>query len=204
MPLTIQDEQDRLALLMKETPLLWAGHISLSADGGKSIYGFQCVVPDGYSVDDVTKQLCDHRPLPGLVTEDSELFATAQRMAQTEGWNTAVSVNYKLVFSHAKLQRVHAKLVELSQITDGSHGYKYCFPTQQPDPITGSHFPDERTANCATFPEMCFGIRVPTRCGNLRMYMPEVRAAANAKGFALLRASSVGSLTRCTSDRLHS
>ena len=46
MPLTIQDEQDRLALLMKETPLLWAGHISLSADGGKSIYGFQCPNPN--------------------------------------------------------------------------------------------------------------------------------------------------------------
>lgn len=185
------EEQEKLMAIKDEEPLLWAGHVALSTDGGKTLYGFQCVVPPGYSTHDVISQLMAHQPLPGLVTDDTALFEKARQKARDEGWNTHVFQSHKLL-NAGRLDAIHRRLVALSQITDGSHGYKYCFPTLEPNPITGQYFPDDLTANCATFAQMAFGVTIPDPSGHLRHFMTEVQSAATSRGFKRLRASSIG------------
>ena len=188
-----REEQDEVKQLTDRVPLLWAGHVSLSADRGKTIFGFQCVIPDGMSIEQVLQQLKEHKPLPGLVTDDTELFDIAREKSHEHGWNTDVFVNYKLV-SEDRLTKMHNRLVELSQITDGSHGFMYCFPTQDPDPMTGMYFSDDRTGNCATFPQLAFGVDIPDKGGNLREFMPHVTKEAEATKWDKLRPASTGDL----------
>jgi hypothetical protein len=76
----------------------------------------------------------------------------------------------------------------------GEHGFMYCFPTQDPDPVTGMHFPDDRTGNCATFPQLAFGVDIPDNGGNLREYMPHVTEEAEAHNWEKLRLAATGDL----------
>ena len=81
-----REEQDEVKQLKDRVPLLWSGHVSLSADRGKTFLGFQCAFPDGMSIEQVLQQLKEHKPLPGLATDDTEARAdTVSNMAQTTG-----------------------------------------------------------------------------------------------------------------------
>ena len=180
------NEQLCLNQMMLDEVLLWSGHVGLSADGGRTIYGFHCVIPDGFSIENVVEHLCAHCSLPGIVVDDTVLFATAAKRARADGWNTAVLVAHRLVAS-VELQRIQQRLVEMSKITDGSHGYRYALPTPSPDPETGSHFRDERTTNCVGFCEVAFGVALFDKSGSMHSAMRQLASCSDVHGFARLR-----------------
>ena len=190
-------ERERLKALTNETPLLWMGHVGLSADNGTSIYSFQPVKPDNWSTQDLMAHLSANKPLPGRVSDDTTVFAMAEEKARNEGWNTHVVIDYMFVSQHV-LTSIQQRLEELSKDPTGaSHGFKYCFPTSTPDPHSGRFFPDELTGNCATFPQLFFGISIPDKSGLLREYVPIIHADYHRKRrFSRLRKAVLGARLR--------
>lgn len=73
------------------------------------------------------------------------------------------------LLTRRKFGHLKQTIEKLSQVTDGSHGFKYTWPAQTPNE-SGDFFPDSQTSNCATFPaaERILGVPVPEHSGNMR------------------------------------
>ena len=171
------DEQEEVQTITSRDPLLEAGHIGVSVDGGAKIYGFTPEFPPGTDPQEAFNRLKAHEAFPGVVKDDTESFRLAARQHQEKKWNTEVFVSVDLV-DKPKKQEVAAKLKEMSGMAPGEHGESYSFPLKQPD-AAGNHFagsngatPDH-VANCAVFPSR-IGVPIPEPSGNLAKYIPEL------------------------------
>jgi hypothetical protein len=163
-----------------EQPLMWAGHVGISFDGGETIYG---MTPDTGALtrDEAIDRLKAHEAFPGKVQKDTEIFRRAERNAQL-GWNTELVRSVELVDPAFK-QQVQA------QVNEGRAPFGYSFPLRPDEahPVSGQHYaasngyaPDQ-IANCAIYPAR-LGIEVPEASGNLEEYIPALKAWSEEAG----------------------
>lgn len=156
-------------------PLLGAGHVGMSFDGGESIFGLRPQTKgDGLTqaeFDQVVERVTRNKDVPGIIGDDTRTFRLAEKLAREQGWDTEITVAAQLV-SAEKRAEVMAQIGEWSR-SNGTHGKKYTWPFREPDE-QGRRFPDENTANCALFPKM-LGLCVPEESGELRKYIPALK-----------------------------
>jgi len=172
------EEENMVGGETEDEPLLWAGHVGISFDGGKTIYG---LTPDTGedSLATILEKLGEHHAYPGKVDDDTEVFERARRMADRFHWNTRPEWAAELVDPEVK-QRVRSLVLQMKA---GPHDLGYSFPLEQPE--NGQHFrtadgyPAENIANCAVFPDK-IGVAIPEPSGQMRDYMPLFEEWANA------------------------
>ena len=158
-------------------PLLKAGHVGISFDGGNTIYGFLPPLAGdaAHTPEQIVDKVSRHEPVPGIVGIDNVHFELAKKMARERGWDTHVTVAAQLLDADTK-----ARFMEQAQgmATDNSaHGMRYIWPKREPDE-NGNHFPDDRSRNCAVYPEL-IGMCVPEKTGQLRHYIPALKKWAD-------------------------
>jgi hypothetical protein len=177
------DEEVRdVASRAEREPLIYAGHVGVSMDGGRTIYGFTPQPPPGAGVDETLALLKAHVTMPGQIRDDTQVFQLARQMADDSGWSTTPTAAVLRLDPEAQARIAH--LIEgLGAMTPGSHGLGYTFPL--PSPENGSYYRDSAgydascTANCATWPRL-LGLPIPEPSGNLAHYLPALREWAEA------------------------
>jgi hypothetical protein len=179
-----EEERAYVEKLKKTDPLLFAGHVGLSVDGGKTIIGFTPQKPAAMEMPDFLASLFHHDAYPGIVDNDTAVFERAREHARQFGWNTEPVSAVELVDKPAKLDTAK-KVAKMSGMNPGEHGMGYSFPLKEPE--AGSHFaasnkyPAECVSNCAAFPEKV-GVPIPEPSGNLGRYIPELEKWAQEDG----------------------
>ncbi|HEY3805952.1 MAG TPA: hypothetical protein VGL61_25260 [Kofleriaceae bacterium] len=170
-----EGEQKEVEAAKNNDPLLYAGHVGISVDGGKTIIGFTPNRPEDMDMPAFLRSLFAHDAYPGIVGDDTSVFERA-REKSAKGWNTEPISVVELVDKPAKLKAA-AQVAAMSGMTSGEHGLGYSFP--MPSPSGSEHFassngyPADQVRNCATFPEKV-GVPIPEPSGNLGAYMPEL------------------------------
>ena len=183
-----------------EDPLIRAGHIAISFDGGKTLYGFtpepdpkKYSRPDGtLDIDRVVKDLRAQTVMPGRVKIDNKHYYHAEKQAREKRWDTEVTkavVAFDIAEQQAILGRV---LGEVAATAAGEHPHAYTFPPSRPtdgspyipykdDVATnGQEYPADCIGNCAVWPRMV-GVPIPEQSGRmLDEYMPELKKWADA------------------------
>lgn len=165
-------------------PLLWAGHVGISTDGGKTIHGFTPVKQPDTTVETMISDLMNHEAYPGVVKNDTDVFVLAEKMAKEKGWNTVPVSAVELVDKPQKAAVV-ADIQRMEKAPASEHGEGYSFPLEKPE--AGEHFRDSNgycagnVRNCASFPEKV-GVSIPEPSGNLRRYIPELEKWATDDG----------------------
>ena len=166
---------------LKAEPLLYYGHVGISLDGGKTIYGF---TPDRESRPDLTDEqfitlVKSNAVLPGLARDDTHVFRLAEKYANDDGWEIVVDEITQIHDAEVK-ERVAEQIVEMTanggKGLGAGHGRKYEFPREKPHP-NGSHFDEECAANCAIYPKF-LGLPVPEETGLMTEYIPALRRLA--------------------------
>jgi len=151
--------QGNARLARGTSPLIATGHVGLSADGGKTIYGFGPIKPDGLSEKEFTNLLRRERQsFDGQLSDDTVLFYQVAAGQFNKGswelelyrfWQTVEDITFAKV---------------LQQIENKGKDSKYMLPHENlPFPAN--------TYNCATFWGQC-GIDIPDKSGILREYIP--------------------------------
>ena len=180
-------EQAEVQRVRKYSPLMFAGHIGISLNGGKTIIGFTPDVPEGMETHEAIGALMKHEAFPGVVGDDTHIFLEAAALARDRGWSTEPVVAVELVDQPKKLQ-ILADVARLSGMAPGEHGFGYSFPLRpnerQPgaEPFAASNgFPANCVRNCGKFPEEV-GVRIPEPTGQVREYLPELQKWASEDG----------------------
>jgi RHS repeat-associated protein len=139
-------------------PLIYAGHVGISFDSGKTIYGFTPFAP-GLSNAEIIDVLKQHKSFPGQVLDDTALFHRAQDLAE-QGYRTQVYVQ-SIPVSKADFGRIRGQV--LDEFSNGPLlNKRYAFPGPK------------GCFNCATWPSS-LGIPIPEPSGNLRLYIEELK-----------------------------
>jgi hypothetical protein len=138
-------------------PLIYAGHVGISFDRGKTIYGFTPHAP-GLSSAEIVETLKQKKSFPGQVLDDTAIFHRAQDLAE-QGYRTQVYVQ-SIPVSEADFNRIRKQVLEE---VGGSPlvGKRYAFPGPK------------GCFNCATWPAS-HGIPIPEPTGQLRDYIPRL------------------------------
>lgn len=171
-------------------PLLWAGHVGISFDGGETIFGMTPDTRDPVTgerppLETAIERLKKHEAFPGEVKNDTPIFRRAAKNAAEHGWDTDLVMSVELVDPAFKQQM----LAEAERMMGGKHDLGYQFPLgpKEPHPVKNEHYvpskgytPD-KLANCAIFPER-LGIEVPEASGNLSQYIPKLREWSEEAG----------------------
>lgn len=150
--------QGKARLAKGISPLIATGHVGLSADGGKTIYGFGPIKPDDLSDKEFMKLLRRERQsFDGHLSDDTMLFSQVATGQFNEGsWKLELYCLQQtvddIIFTNV-----------LQQIKNQGKGSKYMLPH--------ANFPfPPNTYNCATFWEQC-GVDIPDKSGILREYL---------------------------------
>ncbi|MDB4961750.1 MAG: hypothetical protein JWP01_1749 [Myxococcales bacterium] len=170
-----------------QEPLLFAGHIGISLDGGKTIIGFTPKPPEGMTMPEFLKSLMEHDAFPGILGNDTPIFHKAAEAAREHGWDTEPIAAVQLVDEPKKMEIVD-QAAKLSGMKPGEHGFGYSFP-KRPEERTGPNdlfassngFDASCVRNCGAFPEK-LGVAIPEPSGNVKHYMPELEKWANEDG----------------------
>jgi len=172
------DEKRDVDEIVARRPLLEAGHVGVSFDGGKTIYGF---VPDtDEPIADVMKKLKEHHAYPGKLQDDTELFRVAERLADEKQWNTR-PVRADILLDPARKQEMRDEIMAIQ--SGAKHDLGYSFPL--PKAVDGQSFQAgdgygaNQIANCAVFPSKV-GLPIPEPSGNMKQYVPKLQEWANA------------------------
>jgi len=191
-----KDEHAQVEAIKLTEPLLYAGHVGISFDGGRTIYGLTPDIPKGMTPEAALKTLMqDHDAYPGVVGDDTRIFRLAEQMARSKGWATEPISAVELVDKPKKLESLE-KVRKMAGLKPGEHGIGYSFPLEQPNE-QGSHYRDSNgfcgpaIANCAAFPPMV-GVPVPEPSGALKIYMPELQKWVEADAPIDKRAGTSG------------
>ena len=137
--------------------LIYAGHVGISFDRGKTIYGFTPHAPDLSSAE-IIETLKRKKSFPGQVLDDTAIFHRAQDLAE-QGYRTQVYVQ-SIPVPNTDFNRIRKQV--LGEV-GGSPlvGKRYAFPGPK-----GCY-------NCATWPAS-HGIPIPEPTGQLRDYIPRL------------------------------
>jgi hypothetical protein len=177
------EEAAEVELVTQEAPLIYAGHIGVSVDGGKTIFGLTPSNPDQLPVREFLRTLMAHEAYPAVLGKDTDVFRLAAKYAD-EGWNTRPVSVVELVDKPQKLE-IAAKVAEMSGMEPGEHGLGYSFPLDRPE--AGQHyaasngFAADCIRNCATFPAK-IGVPIPEPSGDLKQYMPQLEKWSSEDG----------------------
>lgn len=152
--------------------LLHYGHVGVSFDGGRTIYG---LTPRGGDMpaDELMRKVLNHEPVPAVVRDDTKTFVRVRELA-TEGWDFEITTA-ALSMDDAMRAAAFGENAHLANasVANGSTGKEYQFPYEQPNEF-GSHYANDHSRNCATYPQM-LGLCVPETSGQLRDYIPELK-----------------------------
>jgi hypothetical protein len=149
------------------TLLMYAGHIGLSLDGGRTIYGWTPSLPEGMSEAEFHSRLFAGKTFAGSLNDDTWVFNMAKEFHNSLGANTNVVVS-SVRIEPTKKQEIAEKVGALVESDD--HNLEYGFPSPDQDPTI--------VANCATAPGRHLGAPIPEETGNLRNYMPALETWA--------------------------
>jgi hypothetical protein len=166
------------------SPLLLAGHVAVSFDGGQTLYGFTPHAP-GLEAKDVVRMLQEGKVFPGQVAKDNAHYDAAYKMASARGWKIEVE-HVAVTFDPSETPALaQLALAEMAGNARGEHPHGYWFPpkgaTTPPDTIgeNGHHYAGECIANCATWIRF-LGFSLPEISGRMSEYMPKFTEWANA------------------------
>jgi len=162
--------------------LLWAGHVGVSLDGGKTVYGLTPSAPKTMTVDDVVAALKRHEAFPGHVADDTSAFDGARRMVDEHGWDTRIERTVVLL-EKPQQSNLLGRVMELSGMQPGAHGFGYSFPLNEAKGgqfyQASNGFAADAVRNCAAFPEK-LGLPIPEQSGVMKVYMTELKKWADA------------------------
>ncbi len=138
---------------------VYTGHVAISADDGKSIFGFGPQLGPDDSLEDVIKRLKNHELFPGIIHDDTQMI------------NNAIQGKFNPPQSSKKID-VYRQKVPVDQQTLAN--VKATIDAGQRGPLPGRKYgfpqPGTDQYNCAT----CFGadgVKLPEPTGNLREYI---------------------------------
>ncbi len=168
-------ERAEVERFFKLDPLLHYGHVGISFDGGKTIYGLTPPIEGTPTLtpEQVKQKVLSHEPVPGIVKVDNSTFGLAAEVAREHGWDIEMTVASTLVDADTKKAAFGHALAQAEINPDNQHGKQYQFPYEQPD-VKGAHYADENTRNCATYPGM-LGLCVPEPSGQLKQYIEALK-----------------------------
>lgn len=153
--------------------LLWAGHVGISMDGGKTIYGLTPERPEGMSRKDFEEKVRKHEAFPGKVDDDTHIFDLAREMAEKHGWDTMPERSI-LIMDKPEQSAILAEVLRMKGMEPGEHGLGYQFPRRDDPAYEGQKgYPVECLGNCAVFPSKV-GVPIPEPTGRMKQYMPEL------------------------------
>ena len=176
-----------------EDPLVRAGHVAISFDGGKTVYGFtpkpdetQFLDADGeFDVRLVVDALRAGTVIPGQVLPDNAHYDFAAKHAK-KGWDTKLT-RAVVAFDPAERQAILSRVLQEQVATDtGAHAHGYGFPPKKPTDGTpyqpykdsratnGQDFTAACVGNCAKWPELV-GMPIPEESGRMQDYMRELK-----------------------------
>jgi len=168
----------------KISPLLLAGHVAVSFDGGKTLYGFTPHAR-GLEPQEVVKMLREKNVFPGNVKRDNDHYEAAYKMAAEEGWKIEVE-HVAVTFEPSEFRDLaQLALGEMAANERGEFPHAYWFPpkgaTAPPDSTAtnGQPYAGECIANCATWIRF-LGVPLPEQSGRMTEYMPKFEEWANA------------------------
>lgn len=153
--------------------LLWAGHVGISMDGGKTIYGLTPERPEGMSRKDFERKVKDNEAFAGKVDDDTHVFDLAREMAEKHGWNTMPERSI-VIMDKPEQSAILAEVLRMKGMKPGEHGLGYQFPRPD-DPAYSAQkgYAAECLGNCAVFPSKV-GVPIPEPTGRMKQYMPEL------------------------------
>jgi filamentous hemagglutinin len=136
-------------------PRLRFGHVGLSFDGGKTIFGFNPQRPRGLNQDEFILRIRAGESFLGSVRDDTRVFT----LARTYGLRVE-AVTYKMSRNEYKVAK---RLLDTDVSNSPLRDKLYSFPR-----MDGSF--DEYCYNCATYPPS-IGVRTPYPSGRLKDYL---------------------------------
>jgi hypothetical protein len=157
--------------LLKDTnlddPLLLAGHVAISFDGGKTVYGFTPKPDDSIDVETTIQMLRDGKVFPGQVRLDGDHYVKAATKLAEEGWDTHLT-RVVVTFDPNEAPAIRERtLKEKAANENDQHLHNYIFPKK-------GQMPSELTANCATWLRFV-GVPIPEPTGRMSEYMPALK-----------------------------
>ncbi len=158
----------------EEDPLLLAGHVAISFDGGKTVYGFTPKPDPSIPVEDVVEMLRNGKIFPGQVLPDNIHYERAAKKLAEHGWDTHLT-RVVVTFDPNEAPVIAARTDgEMAANQRGEHPHGYGFPKKGQSPA-------ECDANCATWLRFV-GVPIPESTGRMSEYMPALKewAAADA------------------------
>lgn len=159
-----------------EQQLIKWGHVGISFDGGKTIYGFhpsEISLSQFKSPELAISYLRNGGTLPGQVYNDTSIFLRAAQLADQGAIITTV---YRLPIpvSEAEYNSIRASVI--SQVENPSlTTAEYSLPDTD-GPV--SYMPAGYN-NCATWPQL-FGLPIPELSGHLKYYIEAMKSAPGA------------------------
>lgn len=167
------DKFAKVQKLFKEDQLLHFGHVGVSFDGGRTIYG---LTPNGKTMtaEALMAKVLNHEPVPALVLDDTKTFDLARKLAASDGWDLEVTTAALAMDDSARTAAFgeNARLAAASE-AETPTGKDYQFPYEHPNELR-SHYASDNARNCATYPQM-LGLCVPEPSGQLRDYIPRLK-----------------------------
>lgn len=161
------DKLAHVRQMFADDPLLHFGHVGVSFDGGRTIYGLT-PDPTTTTASELMAKVLNHEPVPAVVLDDTKSFNRARKLA-AEGWDTEVTTAALAMDDEARA----AAFGENARLAADPTGKDYQFPYEQPNEF-GSHYASDNARNCATYPQM-LGLCVPEPSGQLRDYIPKLK-----------------------------
>jgi hypothetical protein len=170
----------------EQDPLIKAGHVGISFDGGKTVYG---MTPEtnGMPLAEVIARLKRNELFPGNVLIDNRHFELARERAASRGWDTDVT-RAIVTFDPSEQSGIYKDVTQrANDAAGGQYDQAYTWPFKTP--VDGDYYrsgstPDGRAydkdciGNCAIFPSMV-GVPIPTR-GRMQDFMSELKLWAEA------------------------
>ncbi len=151
--------QGNVRLVKGNPPLIAKGHVGLSADNGKTIYGFALIKPNELSDKEFILLLKRKRQVfDGQLIDETVLFNQVAAGKFNEGSRELELYRLKQTVDDT----IFAKI--LHQIEKRGQGSKYMLPHENIPFLANTY-------NCATFWEQT-GIILPEKSGILRDYIP--------------------------------
>ncbi len=147
-------------------PLLVAGHVGISWDAGRSIYGFTPHAP-GLTSRQILEALRAGGSFDGIVADDHAVFALAAREAAAGYLRSPVYAAPQTV-TDARLRAIEAA-VRAGRAASPVRDLRYRWPQSG----------DRPGHNCATWPGT-LGLALPEPSGLLARYIPALVASAGA------------------------
>ncbi len=183
-------ERAEVAEAALDDPLIMAGHVAISFDGGRTLYGFTPKPDPSLDVGTVVAMLRAGTVFPGRVRIDSDHYHLAAQKAR-EGWDTHVA-RAVVAFDPSEQRAIRDRVLgERAATAHGQHPHGYAFPPRRPADggdyvpyrgaraTNGQDYAAECIGNCAVWPRMV-GVPVPEHSGRMQDYMPELRKWENA------------------------